>query len=188
MTSVAGTCATAPRCSTARSTFFEPFRQPAQAKQDAARCHDLDEQLRHGEVGRRKPDEGDAGDKSRATDQDRARQAGGTWPARPRRRRRRCRQPRPSRRAGSKLGGVGGRSFRPVRQIGQQRGEERCRDQEAQLRLQALGCRACVSSAARPAPAHRRPGCARRCAGPSGRRSTGRAFLRSAQIAARSRA
>ena len=49
-------------------------RQPAQAEKDQHGRDDLDEQLRQREVGRRKPDEGDAGDETCAAGQHQRRQ------------------------------------------------------------------------------------------------------------------
>ena len=98
--------------------FLQPFRQPAQTKQYENRCDDLDEQLRNGKVGRRKPDEGHAGDKSRTTHQD---QRGKPVVL--------CLQAAPTAQTiptaqiiakrGSKPAPVGGRSSKPVRRIGQ---------------------------------------------------------------------
>ena len=80
--------------------------QPAQAKQDQDRGHDLDEQLGQREIGGGEPDEGDAGDQPGAAQQHErdqpvilglvggADRAAGARPARPGRRPdRRCRRP-----------------------------------------------------------------------------------------------
>ena len=48
----------------------DALRQPAQAEQDQHGRHDLDRELREREIGRREPDEGEAGDEPGAAEQD----------------------------------------------------------------------------------------------------------------------
>jgi hypothetical protein len=57
------------------STSSRPLGQPAQAEQDEDRGDDLDQKLRHRQIGCREPDEGDAGDDAGATHQDEGREA-----------------------------------------------------------------------------------------------------------------
>src|SRR5690606_4842374 len=57
------------------SRGFDPLRQPAQAEEDEYRGDDFDEELSEGEIGRREPDEGDAGDEPGSAHQDQGREA-----------------------------------------------------------------------------------------------------------------
>ena len=58
-----------------RADLLDALGQPAQAEQEEHRGHGLDDELRQREIGRRQPDEGDAGDEARAAEQDQRRKA-----------------------------------------------------------------------------------------------------------------
>ena len=57
-----------------RAWSRDAFRQPAQAEQQQNRRDRLDDDLRQREIGRGEPDEADAGDETRAPEQDQRRQ------------------------------------------------------------------------------------------------------------------
>ena len=55
--------------------LLDPFGKPPQAEQKQHRGHGLHDELRQSEIGRRQPDEADAGDEARAAEQDQRREA-----------------------------------------------------------------------------------------------------------------
>ena len=59
----------------ARADLLDALGQPAQAEEKEHRGHGLHDELRQSEVGRREPDEADAGDEARAAEQDQRREA-----------------------------------------------------------------------------------------------------------------
>ena len=55
--------------------LLDPFRQPTQAEEKEHRGDRLHDELRQREIGRRQPDEADAGDEARAAEEDQRRKA-----------------------------------------------------------------------------------------------------------------